>query len=54
MGLDGETFDELANICDFVVHSGAHVNLVYPYSALKATNVQVSETLLDSLLLLCS
>ncbi|PYO45265.1 MAG: hypothetical protein DMD33_00045 [Gemmatimonadetes bacterium] len=38
-GLPPERFDELARVVDAVYHSGAYVNFVFPYSALKAANV---------------
>jgi thioester reductase-like protein len=39
LGLGSERFDELAAEVDAVYHSGALVNWVYPYNALKPTNV---------------
>ncbi len=39
LGLDEEGFDALARRVDLIVHAGAAVNLVYPYSELKAPNV---------------
>jgi amino acid adenylation domain-containing protein/thioester reductase-like protein len=38
-GMDEGDFDALAREVDLVIHTGAVVNLVYPYSALKAVNV---------------
>jgi thioester reductase-like protein/amino acid adenylation domain-containing protein len=38
-GMDEGNFDALAREVDLVVHAAAVVNLVYPYSALKAANV---------------
>ena len=38
-GLDEGDFDALAREVDIVIHPGAVVNLVYPYSGLKAPNV---------------
>ena len=38
-GMDEDGFDALAREVEVVVHAGAVVNLVYPYSALKAANV---------------
>ncbi len=38
-GLDERDFDELAREVDFIIHPGAVVNLLYPYSELKAPNV---------------
>ncbi|HEX6709837.1 MAG TPA: thioester reductase domain-containing protein [Rubrobacter sp.] len=39
LGMDEGDFDALAREVDLVIHTGAVVNLVYPYSALKAANV---------------
>jgi myxalamid-type nonribosomal peptide synthetase MxaA len=39
LGLSKELFNKLAALIDVVYHSGALVNFVYPYSALKAANV---------------
>ncbi|MGI5531262.1 amino acid adenylation domain-containing protein [Streptomyces syringium] len=39
LGLPPRTFDALARKVDAVYHSGAAVNLVYPYAQLKAPNV---------------
>jgi myxalamid-type nonribosomal peptide synthetase MxaA len=39
LGLGAASFSELAQTVDAIYHSGALVNFVYPYSALKATNV---------------
>jgi amino acid adenylation domain-containing protein/thioester reductase-like protein len=38
-GMDDGDFDALAREVDLVIHAGAVVNLVYPYSSLKAANV---------------
>ena len=38
-GLDEEEFDALAHEVDLIFHPGAVVNLIYPYSELKAPNV---------------
>jgi thioester reductase-like protein/amino acid adenylation domain-containing protein len=38
-GLDEGEFDALAREVDLIFHPGAVVNLIYPYSALKAANV---------------
>ncbi len=38
-GLSASDFSDLADTIDVIYHNGAYVNLVYPYSALKATNV---------------
>jgi thioester reductase-like protein len=39
LGLGTERFEELADEIDVVYHNGASVNWVYPYDALKPTNV---------------
>jgi thioester reductase-like protein len=39
LGLGAERFEELAAEIDAVYHNGASVNWVYPYEALKPTNV---------------
>jgi amino acid adenylation domain-containing protein/thioester reductase-like protein len=39
LGLPDETYDELADRVDAVVHAGAAVNLQYPYAALRGVNV---------------
>ncbi|MEV4320528.1 amino acid adenylation domain-containing protein [Actinocrispum sp. NPDC049592] len=46
LGLSPERFDELADTVDAIYHSGAVVNFVFPYDALKATNVGGTEELL--------
>ncbi|MDP9841725.1 non-ribosomal peptide synthetase [Streptosporangium lutulentum] len=46
LGLTGERFDVLSRTVDAVYHSGASVNLVYPYSELKAANVTGTEEVL--------
>jgi amino acid adenylation domain-containing protein/thioester reductase-like protein len=38
-GLDEEDFDALAREVDLIIHPGAVVNLLYPYSELRAPNV---------------
>ena len=38
LGLTEQKFRELASIFDLIYHNGAFVNLIYPYSALRATN----------------
>ncbi len=38
-GMTDEGFDALAKEVDLIIHAAAVVNLVYPYSALKAANV---------------
>jgi amino acid adenylation domain-containing protein/thioester reductase-like protein len=39
MGIESEQFARLAEKIDIIYHCGAWVNVVYPYSALKAANV---------------
>jgi amino acid adenylation domain-containing protein/thioester reductase-like protein len=38
-GLTEEAFDNLAERVDAIMHAGAHVNFIYPYEALRPTNV---------------
>ncbi|MBV6449477.1 MAG: D-alanine--poly(phosphoribitol) ligase subunit 1 [Anaerolineales bacterium] len=46
LGLNDETFDELANQMDTIIHNGAMVNFVYPYAAHKAANVLGTQEIL--------
>lgn len=46
LGLGRRRFEELAGEVDAVYHSGASVNWVYPYSALKPANVQGTQEVL--------
>ncbi len=46
LGLGEQQFRELATILDFIYHNGAFVNLIYPYSALRATNVLGTQEIL--------
>ena len=39
LGMAGDNFDALARGVDAVIHAGAVVNMIYPYSALKPPNV---------------
>ncbi|CAK7243458.1 MAG: putative NRPS-like protein biosynthetic cluster [Sporothrix thermara] len=39
LGLSDKAFDDLASRVQAIVHAGAHVNLVYPYDALRDANV---------------
>ncbi|MFN6570019.1 non-ribosomal peptide synthetase [Dendronalium sp. ChiSLP03b] len=39
LGLSTSQFQQLANHIDVIYHCGAWINVIYPYSALKATNV---------------
>jgi len=46
LGLSDAAWDDLAERVDVVYHSGALVNFVYPYSALRAANVRGTEEVL--------
>ncbi|MEW6083605.1 MAG: amino acid adenylation domain-containing protein [Chloroflexota bacterium] len=46
LGLSEETFGELANQIDVIIHNGAMVNFVYPYQAHKAANVLGTQEIL--------
>jgi myxalamid-type nonribosomal peptide synthetase MxaA len=46
LGLSMQQFHDLANRVDVIYHNGASVNFLYPYSALKATNVFGTEEVL--------
>ncbi|MEM6867447.1 MAG: amino acid adenylation domain-containing protein, partial [Cyanobacteria bacterium P01_C01_bin.121] len=46
LGLSPQQLRHLANCCDMIYHGGANVNLLYPYSALHATNVQGTHEIL--------
>lgn len=39
LGLSEQEFSKLAGVLDSIYHSGAFVNMVYPYSELRAANV---------------
>ena len=39
LGIPAQKFGELADVIDVIYHCGAYVNLVYPYTALRDTNV---------------
>ncbi|CAK7225884.1 putative NRPS-like protein biosynthetic cluster [Sporothrix curviconia] len=39
LGMSDKAFDSLASQVQAIVHAGAHVNLVYPYDALRDANV---------------
>ena len=45
-GLSEESFDRLAAQVDAVVHNGALVNFIYPYEALRPTNVDGTREIL--------
>lgn len=46
LGLSAEQFQALATKVDVIYHNGALVNFIYPYSALKATNVLGTQEIL--------
>jgi len=46
LGLSEQLFCELASQIDVIYHSGACVNLIYPYAALRATNVSGTKEIL--------
>ncbi|MGL5806503.1 MAG: amino acid adenylation domain-containing protein, partial [Xenococcaceae cyanobacterium] len=46
LGLSEEKFRTLASKLDLIYHSGAFINLVYPYSMLKAANVLGTQEIL--------
>jgi thioester reductase-like protein len=39
LGIESGQFDRLSQKIDIIYHCGAWVNMIYPYSAMKATNV---------------
>ncbi len=46
LGLPPEHFEQLAAVTDTIIHSGASVNFVFPYEALKASNVDGTREIL--------
>jgi len=46
LGLSFQQFDDLAGRVQSIYHSGASVNFIYPYSSLKAANVQGTQEVL--------
>lgn len=46
LGLSAERFDQLASHIDVIYHNAAVLNFVYPYSALKPTNVLGTQEIL--------
>ena len=46
LGLSAQQFQMMAQKVDIIYHNGASINLVYPYSALKATNVLGTQEIL--------
>ncbi|MNF37927.1 Linear gramicidin synthase subunit D [compost metagenome] len=47
LGLSEDQWHKLAEDVDVIYHNGALVNFVYPYSALKATNVSGTQSILE-------
>jgi amino acid adenylation domain-containing protein/thioester reductase-like protein len=45
-GLQEQQFQHLASILDVIYHAGASVNLIYPYTALRAANVTGTQEIL--------
>jgi thioester reductase-like protein len=39
LGIGDHTYEQLAHDIDAIIHTAAHANFIYPYEALKATNV---------------
>jgi len=46
LGLTEQQFSDLASKLDLIYHNGALVNLIYPYTALRATNVLGTQEIL--------
>lgn len=46
LGLDEQQFYQLASEIDIIYHAGANVNLLYPYTAMRAANVQGTQEIL--------
>ncbi|HLO84887.1 MAG TPA: amino acid adenylation domain-containing protein [Nostocaceae cyanobacterium] len=46
LGLSASQFHQLASEIDVIYHNGAFVNLIYPYSGLKVTNVLGTQEIL--------
>ncbi|KXT13925.1 hypothetical protein AC579_2368 [Pseudocercospora musae] len=46
LGLSPDTFEELGKRVQVIVHAAAAVNLVYPYAALRGTNVEGTREIL--------
>ncbi|MFD7586498.1 amino acid adenylation domain-containing protein [Kitasatospora sp. NPDC059811] len=46
LGLEPGRADELADTVDLVIHSAAQVNFIYPYDALRRTNVEGTRELI--------
>lgn len=46
LGLSEQQFSELASVIDVIYHNGAFVNLIYPYTELRAANVLGTQEIL--------
>ncbi|MEG4940614.1 amino acid adenylation domain-containing protein [Microcoleus sp. F4-D5] len=46
LGLDEQQFYQLASEIDIIYHAGADVNILYPYTAVRSTNVQGTQEIL--------
>jgi amino acid adenylation domain-containing protein/thioester reductase-like protein len=46
LGLSQQKFDQLTYEIDVIYHNGAYINLIYPYSAMRAANVDGTQELL--------
>ncbi|KAM3090806.1 amino acid adenylation domain-containing protein [Phormidesmis sp. 146-12] len=46
LGTSAQRFEQLASKIDVIYHNGAFVNLIYPYSALRAANVLGTQEIL--------
>jgi len=46
LGLSASQFEKMASLIDVIYHNGAVLNFVYPYSALKPTNVLGTQEIL--------
>jgi amino acid adenylation domain-containing protein/thioester reductase-like protein len=46
LGISAQHFQQLASKIDVIYHNGAFVNLIYPYSALRAANVLGTQEIL--------
>ncbi len=46
LGIEAETFSDLARKIDIIYHCGAWVNIIYPYSMLKNTNIRGTQEII--------
>lgn len=46
LGLSDKDYETVISGADYILHNGAHVNFIYPYSMLKAANVDSCEEVL--------